>query len=230
MQFLKLYGIYDFTFMMGITKEKNININSKIQWFLTVKRHFLILISFLTMDASFQMKMQAKQLEREAKRMQKESLKEKNKAKAELKKGNRAAANLYAQNSIRYEQQANMLLQQAATANGYSVDLQAGKVNAQMAANMSKATAGLQQATAQVNLQKVSAQRTKMDGLKTRMATANELLTGSSDADGINAGADDLLQALENENFEEATMQISEIPGESFEIPSGQQTVGAAKN
>jgi len=152
-------------------------------------------------QASFNMKMQAKQLEREARNMQKAAQKERAKARMELKKGNRAAAQLYAQNAVRYEQQANTLLQGCAATNGYATDLRAGVVSAQMAQNMNKATAGLNSVVKKVDLQKVSAQRTKMDGLKAKMSTANELLVGQGESEmEVNACADDLLAQLEAEN------------------------------
>ena len=160
---------------------------------------------------SFQLKMQAKQLENEAKRMQKEATKERNKAKAALKKGNRAAASLYAQNAVRYDNQAAQLLQSAGTANGYATDLRNGAVAAQMARSMDQATVGLEAHMNSINIDKASAQRTKLDGLKEKMGTAHELLTGEADLE-LQTGADDLLAALEAENAEDVMMQMDEIP------------------
>jgi charged multivesicular body protein 1 len=160
---------------------------------------------------SFQLKMQAKQLENEAKRMQKEAAKERNKAKAALKKGNRAAAQLYAQNAVRYDQQAAQLLQSAGTTSGYATDLRAGAVSAQMAKNMSMATAGLEKNVKAVDLNKVSAQRSKLDGLKEKMGATHVLLAGEGDME-LQAGADDLLSALEAENAEDSMIQLEEIP------------------
>ena len=169
---------------------------------------------FLMMDpASFNMKMEAKSLEREARNMQKQAQKERTKAKQELKKGNKAAAQLYAQNAIRYEAQANTLLQGSAATNGYATDLRAGVVNAQMAQNMAKATSGLDRAVKKVDLQKICAQKTKMDGLKTKMSAANELLVGIGDSElETQAGTEDLLAQLEAENQQDAIMQIEQIP------------------
>lgn len=163
--------------------------------------------------------MQSKSLENEAKRLNKEATKERNKAKAALKKGNRGAAQLYAQNAVRYEQQAAQILQSASTTAGYATDLRAGAVTAQMAKNMNMATAGLEKNVKSVNLDKVSAQRTKLDGLKEKMGTANTLLTGEGDIE-VAAGADDLLTALEAENYEDAMMQLSDIPTGAPAMPA----------
>ncbi|EAX87159.1 SNF7 family protein [Trichomonas vaginalis G3] len=174
---------------------------------------------------SFQLKMQSKQLENEAKRMMKEAAKEKAKAKAALKKGNRPAAQLYAQNATRYEVQAQQLLHSAATTNGYATDLRAGAVAAQMSKNMQMATSGLEKNVAAVDVQKVSAQRTKMDGLKTKMAAANQLLTGEDDLEA-QAGADDLLAALEAENEADAEIQLDAIPMGTVSVPAEGQKGG----
>ena len=170
------------------------------------------------MDPSFELKMQAKQLEHEARRMQKDANKQRALAKKELKKGNKPAATLYAQNAVTYERQANMLLQNAAAANGYSIDVRAGEVNAKMANNMSKATTALNQNAGKVDIGKLAAKRTQMDGLKNKMQAANELIIGG-EPEEITAGTDDLLAQLEAENVQEAMIQVSEIPG-STGIPS----------
>ncbi|OHS92867.1 SNF7 family protein [Tritrichomonas foetus] len=161
---------------------------------------------------AFQVKMQAKQLEREAKRLQKEANKERAKAKAELKRGNRATAQLYAQNAVRYDQQATQLLQSCAATQGYATDMRQAEVQAQMAKTMGVATSGMAQSAQKVNLDKLSENRTKMDGLKQKMGAAHDLLTNGEGEMDLNAGADDLLSQLEAENAEDAMMQIADIP------------------
>ena len=174
---------------------------------------------------AFQLKMQSKQLENEAKRIQKEATKERNKAKAALKKGNRAAAQLYAQNAVRYDQQAAQLLQSASTTTGYATDLRQAQVTKQMAQNMTIATNGLAQNVKAVDLNKVSAQRTKLDGLKEKMGAAHELLAGEGEMD-LQAGADDLLAALEQENQEDALMQLNDIPQGLPAVPAQNDPTG----
>ena len=161
---------------------------------------------------SFQLKMQGKSLEREAKRLQNEAAKERRKAKAELKKGNRATAQLYAQNAVRYEQQATQLLQSCATTQGFATDMRQAQVSADMAKAMNSATVGMTKCSESVNLDKISANRAKMDGLKQRMGAANDLMNNTEGEMELNAGAEDLLSALEAENNEDAMMQIADIP------------------
>ncbi|KAK8894043.1 hypothetical protein M9Y10_022475 [Tritrichomonas musculus] len=175
---------------------------------------------------TFEVKMQAKQLEREAKRMQKEANKERNKAKNELKRGNRAAAALYAQNAVRYDQQATQLLQSVAATNGYATDMRQAQVSAQMAKTMGQATAGMEKSAKQVNLNKLSANRTKMDGLKEKMGAAQDLLVNGDGQMDLNAGAEDLLATLEAENAEDALTQIAEIPNGQPMINPGMPVQG----
>lgn len=161
---------------------------------------------------SFELKMQGKSLEREAKRLQNEAKKERNKAKAELKKGNRATAQLYAQNAVRYEQQATQLLQSCATTQGYATDMRQAQVSAEMARAMNKATEGMAQCSQNINMNKIAANRTKMDGLKSKMGAANELMNNTENEIDLNAGTEELLAALDEENNEAARMEITEIP------------------
>lgn len=161
---------------------------------------------------SFQMKMQGKELEREARRCQKEAAAQRKKAKLELKKGNRAAAQMYAQNAVRYDQQANSLLQNCSATQGFATDMRTAAVSAQMATTMQSAATGMEQCSKKINLEKVAANRTKMDGLKQKMGAAHELLVGGEGEMEIGAGAEDLLAALEAENAEDAMNQIADIP------------------
>ena len=164
------------------------------------------------MEASFTLKMQAKQLENEARRYQKEANKERNKARAELKKGNRATAQLYAQNATRFEQQAQVLLQQCAATTGHATDLRRAEATAQGAKSMGFATGKMKKITAEMNLEKMSDNRTKLDGMKQIHGAAHDILTQGEGDMEISAAADDLLAALEVENNEFAMMQISDIP------------------
>lgn len=164
------------------------------------------------MQKSFQVKMHGKQLENEAKRCMTEADKHRKRAQDALKKGSRAAAQMYAQSAVRFEQQANQLLQQAATTIGYSIDMRAAETTTQMANTMSLATGSMAEAANKVNLDQVSANRTKMDGLKQKLEAAHHLLTvGEGDLE-IQSGADDLLLALERENQEYEMAQICDIP------------------
>jgi hypothetical protein len=178
------------------------------------------------MNPSFKVTMQGKQLENEARRLQKESLKERSKARAELKKGNRSQAAVYAQNSRRFEMQAQQLLQQAGAVTGYATDMRAAEVTAQTAGAMNTATASMQASGAKVNIAQLSANRQKMDGMKQQLGAANVLLCSTEGDPGLEAGANDLLDALEQEN-QFALLQLETIPdGQVFAPPA---TTGPGK-
>jgi charged multivesicular body protein 1 len=161
---------------------------------------------------TLKVRMNAKQLESEAKRLQKQANQERTKARAELKRGNRAAASLYAQNAVRFDNQATQLLQNSAAVTGMGTDIHSAQVTAQTAQTMNVATAAIAGATKKVNLDQLAANRQKMDGLKQRMGAAHDLLCNGEGDMEVNAGADELLAALEEENNQMAMLQIADIP------------------
>lgn len=159
-----------------------------------------------------QIKMQALQLQNEAKKILKECVKERTLAKNDLKRGNRATATLHAQNAVRYEQQAKQILQNAAALNGYASDMQQAQTQAKMSQTMDQAAKEMQKNAKQTNLNQLSANRTKMDGLKQNMGAAHNLLTqGDGDMD-LQANADDLLSNLEDEVTFDAMSAQPAIP------------------
>lgn len=64
----------------------------------------------MTTATTLKVRLDAKNLENEARRLQKQPARERSKAKADLARGNRATAGLHAQNAVRFEQQATQLL------------------------------------------------------------------------------------------------------------------------
>lgn len=167
------------------------------------------------MTRAFQIRGQAKQLEREARRLLKESNKERQRVKSELSRGNRATASLYAQNAVRYQQ----LLQSAAAVNVMVLDMKAAHAAARTAKTMGVAAGAMRQATAQVNLAQLSKNHTKMDGLKQQMGAAQEMLIGEGEVQ-LQAGGEALLAELEEENNALAMMAIATIPKGILGLPA----------
>ena len=162
--------------------------------------------------ASFNIRFQAKSLEREARKAQKESIKERNKAKNELKKGNRANAGLYAQNACRMDQQANLYLRNASAAQGYAADIRQAQITNEMSKTMNEATKAMGKTAKTINLEKMSENRYKMDNMRQRLGAANDLLTCGEGQMDLNAGADNLLAQLDQELAISAIEQIGDIP------------------
>ena len=130
----------------------------------------------------------------------------------ELKKGNRANAALYAKNAMLYDQQATQMLQNVSATNGFAIDMRQAQVEVQMAKTMKTATHGMEKAAKKIHLSKLSANRTKMDGLKQKMGAAHDLLTNGDGEMSLNAGAEDLLATLDAENEQDALSQLADIP------------------
>jgi hypothetical protein len=77
---------------------------------------------------------------------------------------------------------------------------------------MTTATQAMEDAGRKVNMEQLSANRQKMDGLKQSLGAAHQLLTSGEGDMAIEAGANDLLDALEQENEQYALMQFADIP------------------
>lgn len=105
-----------------------------------------------------------------------------------------------------------ILLILLAAANGMGADMRMAETTAEMAKTMENATIGMAKSANSVKLEQLSANRTKMDGLKRKMGAAHDLLTQGEGDIEIGAGAEDLLATLEAENNEFAMVQISDIP------------------
>lgn len=161
---------------------------------------------------SFDLKMKAKQLEREAKKLQKEATKERNKAQNELKRGNRAAAQLYASNAVRYDQQATTMLQNCAAITGMQTDLRQAQITQQVAATQKATTKQMGKTVEQINLEKVSKDRIAMDALNSKTGAAHQLLTNGENQNDLDALTDDLLNQLSAENQVDITDTGLSIP------------------
>lgn len=169
---------------------------------------------------SFEMRMQSKQLEREAKKASKEALKQRNLAKKELARGNRAAAQLYAQNAIRYEQQANQLLQNCSAISSMATDINTAETTGKMAHMQSVATSELNQKVSQIDPNKVAAQRVAYDAHKSNLNAVNDIITNPEGQQDLAMGADNILDSLYDEIAMDQEAQLSQIPGQQFQIPT----------
>jgi hypothetical protein len=107
--------------------------------------------------------------------------------------------------------QAQQFLQQSGAVSGFATDMRSAEVTAQTAGAMGAATHAMEAAGAKVNIAQLSANRQKMDGLKQELGAANVLLCSTEGDPGLEAGANDLLDALEQEN-EFAMLQLEQIP------------------
>jgi hypothetical protein len=95
---------------------------------------------------------------------------------------------------------------------GMGIDIQAAQTTTQTANTMRVATQAIGQASKAINIDQLAADRQRMDGLKQRLGAAHDLLTNGEGDMEVNAGAEELLTALEEENNQLAMLQIADIP------------------
>jgi len=171
-----------------------------------------------TLELQMKLKVQEKMLMKQAEREERNSEKERNKAKAALKKGNRDFAQLYAQNSVRSHNLSIQLQQNAAKVSSMVVDLKMAEVQAKMAKSLDSVVKEMEKYVGQMDLQKIAAATLKYDKIRGKVSDTQQIITqpeGSVEAEG--AG---LLDDLENEIMVEMDEQMPEFP--STEKPDEQ--------
>jgi phage shock protein A len=125
---------------------------------------------------NLKVRMNAKSLESEARRLQNQVAQERAKAKSALSLGNRFTANVHAQNAVRLEQQVHDLFQYSAAITGMGIDIQKAEVNSQTAQMMKIANRAIENATKNVSLDELAKVRHRMDGLKQQAGAAHKLI------------------------------------------------------
>lgn len=163
-----------------------------------------------TLDMQLKLRVQEKMLNKEAAREEKNADKERAKAKAALRKGQREFAKVYANNAIRSQQQALLLQQNAAKISSMVLDLKMAEVQKKMAQSLDAVVKELEKSVGQMDMEKIAAAAVKYDKIRGRVSETNQIITtpeGSVEAEG-----EDLLSALENEIAVEMDMEVPEIP------------------
>jgi hypothetical protein len=92
------------------------------------------------------------------------------------------------------------------------IDIQKAEVNSQTAEMMKTANRAIENAMKNVNLDELAKVRHRMDGLKQQGGAVHELIVNGEGDMEINAGAQDLLAQLEEENNQMMMMEMAEIP------------------
>lgn len=151
---------------------------------------------------------QAMQLENEAKRLFIQSDIERNKARNELKKENRAAAKIFAENAVRYSHQATFLLQNAYALHGYNANAKQIQNQVGMINSLNKATTHFQKTASQISLSKISKEHTKKEEILQKVSDAHDILTQSQSQEYVSVQAESLLASLNNEVMGEPALNI----------------------
>lgn len=158
----------------------------------------------------FKLKFQAKMLEKQAQRENKNALKERNIAKRHLAKGERSFAQLHAQNSTRASQMAEFLMQQASKVNGMACDVQMAQIQASTAKTLGAACKEMEKYIGTMDVEKIAAVAVKYDRIRGKVQAANEVMQPNDEMVGL--GSESLLTLLENEIEQEQLVDMPEIP------------------
>jgi hypothetical protein len=164
----------------------------------------------MAQETLFQLKFQAKQLERQAQREQKTADKERRLAKQFLQKGQRNFALLHAQNCTRNEKLATFLLENASKVSAMAVDVQMAQVTAQSTKALAAATKEMDKHLTNMNLQKIAEMAYKYDQLRGKTESVQQLVAPTDDV--VQMGSASLLDDLERELEAETMGGALEIP------------------
>lgn len=180
------------------------------------------MLSAKDQEVLFKLKFQAKMLEKQAQKENKNAMKERNIAKRHLAKGERNFAMLHAQNATRSTQLATFIMEQASKVNGMACDVQMAQIQAQSAKTLSAACKEMEKYIGTMDLNKIAAVSVKYDKIRGKMQTANEVMQPTDEMVGL--GTESLLSMLEQEIEQEQLADIAPIPST---IPvGGSQKVG----
>jgi charged multivesicular body protein 1 len=166
----------------------------------------------------FQLKFQARMLEKNSQRELKTAEKERKLAQQFLKKGQRPLALLHAQNCTRATQMSQFLAENSGRVQAMACDVQMAQVQKDMAKQLSAATKEMEKYVSQMNLQKMAETAMKYDQLKGKTETAQQLLV--PDDATLQMNADALLCDLEQELEQEMLVAPLDIPSAAA-VPTG---------
>ena len=158
----------------------------------------------------FQLRWQAKVLEKQAQKENKTALKERNLARRHLAKGERDFARLHAENSCRASQMAQFLAQQSSKVNGMMCDVRMAQIQAKQAKVLNAAVKEMEKHMNSMDLEKIAAVAIKYDQLRGKVGEA-QALTAPTD-EGVSLGSDALLMDLQNEIEQEEAVNLPTIP------------------
>ena len=161
-------------------------------------------------ETIFQLRFQAKMLEKQAQRENKEAMKERNIARRHLAKGERDFARLHAEKSARASQMAQFLAQQSSKVHGMACDVQMAQIQAKQAKILNSAVKEMEKSLKNMDLEKIAAVAIQYDKLRGKVGEANELIAPTDESIGV--GSDALLSDLMNEIEQEQMVNMPSIP------------------
>ncbi|CDW81719.1 charged multivesicular body protein 1a [Stylonychia lemnae] len=149
-------------------------------------------------DAAFEMRQQARMLEREAQKVQQQEVKEKAKIAAELKKGNVEFAKIYAETAIRTRKEALNIQRFSAKMSAVASKLDSAYRTQQISQQIKSCVPKLQQCLGQMNKMKISEQMMQFESVFEDLDVKTSDITGALEqVTGSSVQQDEVTQLLQ---------------------------------
>lgn len=167
-------------------------------------------------DTLFQLKFTSKQLERLAKKAEKDSEKEQAKVKKALQQKNFDIARVYAENTIRKKNEGLNWLRMASRVDAVASKVQTAVTMKGVTKNMGQVTKALDKALSSMDLQKVSAVmdkfETQVENLDVHTSVMDDAMSSATTLTTPQNQVDDLIQRIAEESGLEVMDQLSQLP------------------
>jgi hypothetical protein len=163
------------------------------------------------MDMIFTFKMQAKTLEKQALKEQRNAEKERRIARQHLAKGERAFADHHAQASCRAKLMAEFYLKNSGAISSMVADMQMAQIQKGMAKALGDAAKKMDQYIGKMDLAKIAETTLQYDKLRGKVGTAHSLVAPTDES--VEVGANALVESLLDELDTEQMLAMGEIPG-----------------
>ncbi|ORX77556.1 hypothetical protein BCR32DRAFT_283071 [Anaeromyces robustus] len=173
-------------------------------------------------NALFQLKFTAKQLQRNAKKCQKDEVAEKNKLKRAIQQGNTEGAKIYASNAIRKKNEALNFLRLASRIDAVASRVQTAVTMRTVSKSMGNLVKGMDKAMKSMNLEQISAIMDKFESQFEDLDVQTQVMEGSMGQTTTmttpQEEVDSLMQQVADEHGLELNM---ELPGASNHVLTG---------
>lgn len=174
------------------------------------------------------LKLTAKQMEREAKRSEKESKKQKKKAAAAMKKGNLETARTYAQNAIMQQNEATRLVKLGCQLEAVALKVNNALRTQHVAASMGQVVKGINMALAASSADQMARIMddfaSKSEDMEVRAAFMSGQIDTASASSTPATSVDDMLREVAAENEIELSGELGEV---ASGVPGGVAVGGA---
>ncbi|EDV29805.1 expressed hypothetical protein [Trichoplax adhaerens] len=176
-------------------------------------------------DTLFQLKFTTKQLERFAKKCEKDEVVQKNKVRKALTQGNVEGARIYAENAIRKKNEGLNYLRMASRVDAVASKVQTAVSMKQVTRNMSGVVKGLDKAMQTMDLQKVTATMEKFEkvfeNLDVHTQTMEDSMGNATTLTTPTDQVDTLIQQVAEENGLEVMSQLENARPSTDSISAG---------